>query len=127
MFKFGKDKAETIEKKLVMKADKSKQIFKEMIKQDGVTKVAIVERFVNEADLTKAGALTYFNKLNKEYGFPIKKLPTKMDKAREIYKAMTKDEESRKAIIDEFVEQVGLSKAAANTYYQVIKKKSPAT
>ena len=47
---------------------------------------------------------------------------TKMDKAREIYITMTNDEESRKAIVDEFVKQVGLSKAAANTYYQMIKK-----
>jgi hypothetical protein len=121
MFKFGKDKAEKLDNKLVTKADKAKSIFEEMIKQDNVTKVAIVERFINEAELTKAGALTYFNKLNKQYGLPIKKLPTKMNKAREIYIAMTKDEESRKAIVDEFINKVGLSKAAANTYYQMIK------
>ena len=41
---------------------------------------------------------------------------------REIYTTMTKDEKSRKAIIDEFMKQVGLSKAAANTYYQMIRK-----
>ena len=46
-----------------------------------------------------------------------------MDKAREIYTTMTNDEESRKAIVDEFVKQIGLLKAAANTYYQMIKKK----
>jgi len=33
------------------------------------------------------------------------------------------DRESRKAIVDEFMKQVGLSKAAANTYYQMIKRK----
>ena len=124
MFKFGKDKADTKEQKPVTKADKAKQIFEEMIKQNDVTKVVIIERFIQEADLAKAGALTYFNKLNKQYGFPIKKLPTKMDKAREIYTTMMNDEESRKAIVDEFVKQVGLSKAAANTYYQMIKKKN---
>ena len=32
------------------------------------------------------------------------------------------DEETRKAIIDEFIKLVGLSKAAANTYYQMIKR-----
>jgi len=37
---------------------------------------------------------------------------------------MTNDEETRKAIIDEFVKQIGLTKAAANTYYQMIKKKT---
>jgi hypothetical protein len=46
-----------------------------------------------------------------------------MGKAREIYTTMINDEESRKAIVDEFVKQVGLSKAAANTYYQMIEKK----
>ena len=122
MFKFGKDKAEIVEKKSVTKAYKAKHIFEEMIKQDDVTKVAIVERFIKQAELTKAGALTYFNKLNKQYGFPIKKLPTKMDKAREIYITMTNDEESRKAIIDEFIKQIGLSKTAANTYYQMIRR-----
>ncbi len=66
------------------KADKAKHIFEEMIKQDGVTKLAIVERFISEAELTKARVLTYFNKLNKQYGLPIKKLRAKMDKAREI-------------------------------------------
>lgn len=122
MFKFRKDKTEIVEQKPVTKADKAKQIFEEMIKNKGVTKVAIVKRFITEAELTKAGALTYFNKLNKQYGIPIKKLPTKMDKAREIYTVMAKDEESRKAIVEEFMKQVGLSKAAANTYYQMIKK-----
>jgi hypothetical protein len=48
-----------------------------------------------------------------------------MDKARDIYTTMTNDEESRKAIVDEFIKQVGLSKAAANTYYQMIKNKFP--
>jgi len=45
-----------------------------------------------------------------------------MDKAREIYARMINDAESRKAIVVEFVKQIGLSKAAANTYYQMIKK-----
>jgi len=48
---------------------------------------------------------------------------TRISKTREIYTTMINDEESRKAIVDEFVKQVGLSKAAANTYYQIIKKK----
>jgi hypothetical protein len=40
-----------------------------------------------------------------------------MDKAREIYTTMTNDAESRKAIVDEFVHQAGLSKATADTYF----------
>ena len=44
-----------------------------------------------------------------------------MDGARENYTTMINDEESRKAIVDEFVKQVGLSKAAGNTYCQLIK------
>jgi hypothetical protein len=46
-----------------------------------------------------------------------------MGKSREIYTTMTYDDESRKAIVDEFVKQVGLSKAVSNTYYQMIKRK----
>ena len=42
---------------------------------------------------------------------------------RENYTTMINDEESRKAIVDEFVKQIELSKAAANTYYQMIKNK----
>ena len=75
-------------------------ILTNLITHDNVTKVAIIERFIQETELTKAGALTYFNKLNKQNGFPIKKLSTKMDKAREIYITMINDEESRKAIVD---------------------------
>jgi hypothetical protein len=37
---------------------------------------------------------------------------------------MTNDEESRKTIADEIIYQIGLSKAAANIYYQILKKKS---
>ena len=48
---------------------------------------------------------------------------TRIDKARKIYTTMINDEESRKTIVNEFVKQIGLSKAAANTYYQMIKPK----
>ena len=46
-----------------------------------------------------------------------------MDKAWKIYTTMTNNEESRLAIVDEFVKQIGLSKAAANMYNQMIKPK----
>ena len=42
---------------------------------------------------------------------------------RENYTTMINDEESRKAIVGKFVKQIELSKAAANTYYQMIKNK----
>ena len=56
---------------------------------------------------------------------PLPGAKRQMNRAREIYTTMINDEESRKAIVDEFVKQVGLSKAAANTYYQMIKMKPP--
>ncbi len=49
--------------------------------------------------------------------------PTKMSKATEIYRSMVgKKGTSRKEIVAAFIEEVGLTKAGAATYYQMIKK-----
>ena len=48
---------------------------------------------------------------------------TKMAQATEIYRRMTRRKGiTRKEIIEVFIEKVGLSKAGAATYYQMIKK-----
>ena len=48
---------------------------------------------------------------------------TKMSRATEIYRRMTRKKgTSRKEIIAVFMEKVGLTKAGASTYYQMIKK-----
>lgn len=51
---------------------------------------------------------------------PVKvKAESKMDKARAIYAAA--EDKSRKAMIEAFGKELGLSKAAASTYYYTIK------
>ena len=51
--------------------------------------------------------------------------PTKMDLATDLYKVLLKDDPHipRKDIIDEFVNQCGLTPAGAATYYNTIKKR----
>ena len=53
-------------------------------------------------------------KVKKEKG------PSKIDRARELYEAA--EDKSRKAIIDLFVKELEMSKAAASTYYYNCKK-----
>ena len=48
---------------------------------------------------------------------------TKMSAATEIYRRMSRKKGStRKEIVAAFIEEVGLTKAGAATYYQIIKK-----
>lgn len=124
MFNFKKDHSNNTTENTTTKTYKARVIFQEMMKSDTLNKDDVVKRFINEVKLTEAGALSYFHKFNKEFDYPVKKSSTKMDKAREIYHEMMENEESRNSIIEEFVKQVGLSKAAANTYYQNIKNKT---
>ena len=52
---------------------------------------------------------------------PVKaKSPSKMDRARELYTSAT--DKSRSAMIAVFGKELGLSKAAASTYYYSVKK-----
>ena len=49
--------------------------------------------------------------------------PTKMAQATEVYRRMSrKKSTTRKEIVAAFIDEVGLSKAGAATYYQTIKK-----
>jgi hypothetical protein len=72
--------------------------------------------------LTKAGALTYFYKFQRESGVIIEKGPTKLDKAKEVYKKMILEGYERKEIMAAFVEEAGLTPAGASTYFQNLKK-----
>jgi len=83
---------------------------------------AIISKIKKELVLTKAGALSYFYKFQKESGNVTEKPPSKMDKAKEVYEKMTLDGKSRKEIIAAFVKDVGLTDAGASTYYQNLKK-----
>lgn len=49
--------------------------------------------------------------------------PTKMSQATDVYRRMTRKKgTTRKEIVAAFIEEVGLTKAGAATYYQMIKK-----
>ena len=49
--------------------------------------------------------------------------PTKMSQAIDIYRRMTRKKgTARREVIEVFIEKVGLTKAGAATYYQMIKK-----
>jgi hypothetical protein len=82
----------------------------------------IIAKIKKDLVLTKAGALSYFYKFQKESGNVTEKPPSKMEKAKEVYERMTLDGQSRKDIIAAFVKEVGLTPAGASTYYQNLKK-----
>lgn len=49
--------------------------------------------------------------------------PTKMSQAVDVYRRMSRKKgTTRKEIVAAFIEEVGLTKAGAATYYQIIKK-----
>jgi len=58
---------------------------------------------------------------------PVKKNAgeSKMDKATKIYLDLTGRGLPRKAVMESFINDVGLTKAGASTYYQTIKNKEP--
>lgn len=103
------------------KADKAKVIYDQMIVDAKNDRTMIISIIKKELGLTKAGAQTYFYKFQKESGRVTEKLPTKMDKAKEVFDKMTAEKYTRKEIIDAFVKEVGLTKAGASTYYQNLK------
>jgi hypothetical protein len=53
----------------------------------------------------------------------VEEFPSKMAQATEIFRRMSRKKgTTRREIIEVFVEKVGLTKAGASTYYQMIKK-----
>jgi hypothetical protein len=103
------------------KSDQAKVIYDEMVKDPKNDRRAIIAKIKKELVLTKAGALSYFYKFQKESGNVTEKPPSKMDKAKDVYERMTLDGQSRKEIIAAFVKEVGLTDAGASTYYQNLK------
>ncbi len=112
------------EEKKPTKADLARAIYNEMVDQAGTTPIDIKDRFRKDAGLTRAGAQSYFSKFQKESGRSIAKGPTKMDKARELYVAMSTDNKTRKDIIAAFISQVLLTPAGASTYFQKLKSET---
>jgi hypothetical protein len=103
------------------KSDKAKAIYDEMVKDPKNDRNLIIAKIKKELVLTKAGALSYFYKFQKESGNVTEKQPTKIEKAKEVYERMTLEGKSRKDIIAAFVKEVGLTPAGSSTYYQNLK------
>jgi hypothetical protein len=104
------------------KADKAKVIYDEMVQDPNNDRTKIIAKIKKDLVLTKAGALSYFYKFQKESVNVTEKQPSKMDKAKVVYDKMILDGQSRKEIVAAFVKEVGLTKAGASTYYQNLKK-----
>jgi hypothetical protein len=97
------------------KSDKAKVIYDEMVKDPNNDRTKIIAKIKKDLVLTKAGALSYFYKFQKESGNVTAKQPSKIDKAKEVYEKMTLDGKSRKDIIAAFVKEVSLTPAGAST------------
>lgn len=87
------------EPKKPTKADLAKAIYDEMVAQPNPDRKDIIARFKKDAGLTTSGAASYYAKFQKESGRVVEKGPTKMDQAREVFDALTKDGKARKEII----------------------------
>ena len=49
------------------KMDKARAVFAELFGKEGVQRKDLIEKFINDCELTKAGAGTYYAKLKKEH------------------------------------------------------------
>lgn len=111
---------------LVQKYPESESMIKEF-KIDGL-RTTVVEmgkvKSVTEASTETAPATVELKKavkakIAKPKAEKAAKAPSKVDQAREIYEAAA--DKSRGAVIAVFMEKLGMSKAAASTYYYNIK------
>lgn len=113
---------ETEPPKKATKAQKAKVIYEEMINDPMNNRELILAKIKKELALTKAGALTYFYKFQRESGVIIEKGPTKLDKAKEVYNRMILEGYERKDIMVAFTKEAELTPAGASTYFQNLKK-----
>jgi hypothetical protein len=110
------------EPKKPTKADRAKAIYDEMVTQPNPDRKDIIARFKKDAGLTTSGAASYYYKFQKDSGRVVEKGPTKMDKARKVFQALTEEGKARKEIIAALIKDVGLTKSGASTYFQTLKK-----
>lgn len=98
------------------------------LKEKGVSRPEIIEAFIAETEMSKAGATTYFHMLKKQHGFVETKNDSKKPKpeskqqiADRIYQESV---DKSKAVMIPLLEQhLGTSKLGAQTYYYACKKK----
>jgi hypothetical protein len=105
----------------------TERLFKEM-KAANKSRQEIINAFVEQTGMSKAGATTYFHSLKKELGFKETPSDTKQAKpqskqelADQLYQEA--EDKSKPALIALFTEKLQTSKLGAQTYYYSCKKK----
>lgn len=101
---------------LVQKYPDSESDIQMIVAETPVATDAVVEAIETETQKLVTAVKQKTAKPQKE---KTAKAPSKMDKAREIYAAAA--DKSRKAMIEAFGKELGLSKAAASTYFYTVK------
>ncbi len=109
------------------KKEVTEQLFKKM-KSNGHSRQDIIEAFIAETGMSKAGATTYFHALKKEFGFKevagetkSNKPESKQELAERLYQESP--DKSKPTMITLFTEKLETSKLGAQTYYYSCKKK----
>jgi hypothetical protein len=110
------------------KKDITEKLFRDL-KSAGASRQKIIDAFVEQVGMSKAGATTYFHALKKELGFSEVNNPTeqspktesKQELAERLYNES--DDKSKATMIALFTEKLGTSKLGAQTYYYACKKK----
>lgn len=110
------------------KKDVTEKLFKNL-KAAGASRQKIIDAFVEQVGMSKAGATTYFHALKKEIGFSERDNPetetpkseSKQDLAERLYSESS--DKSKSTMIALFTNKLGTSKLGAQTYYYACKKK----
>ncbi len=108
------------------KKEVTEQIFKDL-KSKGATRQDIIDAFVQQTGMSKAGATTYFHSLKKELGFreesadkKTNKTGSKQELAERLYQEST--DKSKGTMITLFTEKLETSKLGAQTYFYACKE-----
>lgn len=99
------------------------------LKSKGASRQDIIEAFVQQTGMSKAGATTYFHALKKEFGFTenkdVEKKSSKNESKQELAERLYRDstDKSKPTMIALFTEKLETSKLGAQTYFYACKKK----
>lgn len=110
------------------KKDVTERLFRDL-KSTGASRQEIIDAFIEQVGMSKAGATTYFHALKKEIGFSEKdnpsQLTTKNESKQQLAERLYKEslDKSKPIMIALFTEKLGTSKLGAQTYYYACKKK----
>lgn len=110
------------------KKDVTEKLFKNL-KAAGASRQKIIDAFIEQVGMSRAGATTYFHSLKKEIGFSERDNPeietnkteSKQDLAERLYAESS--DKSKPTMIALFTDKLETSKLGAQTYYYACKKK----